>query len=213
MIGRWPASITAGVRQAMGMQCRSVRLLRVAEQLSVYWHLPDCSSERQGLGLSVVSDGPVPVLRNLGAFRVCFRQAEQSQSTALLGRLERRSIKGGKSCQQEDLCLGFCRLWADWLSKGEFQCFTYLISQETSKKRENERDRDRINQSFWLAPTPSASGLVKRLKVLTHLGSYISHKAECISFMSHFWIHSHAQWAVLSASGGNGIKAELARMP
>lgn len=210
-MGRWPAAIPAGVQQATGTQRRSARLRtsgRAAERTPVLARL---FLRKMGLGLRAVLDGPGPVLRHQWA-SAGFAPGEQTRGAALLGRLQRRSIQGGKSCQR-DLCLGFCRLWADQLSKGEFQGFTYLISQETSKKRENKRHRDKRNQSFWLAPAPLASDFVKWLKVLAYLGSYISHKAECISFMSHFWIHSHAQWVLLSASGGNGAKAELARMP
>lgn len=117
----------------------SARCKKAAEQLSKCWHLPDCFSERWGPGLRVLSDSPVSVLRHLEGSG--FAPGEQSRAKAQLccAGFRREASMDEKSCQQENLCLGFCRLWADQLSKGEFQCFTYLISQETSKKRENER--------------------------------------------------------------------------
>lgn len=84
-------------------------------------------------------------------------------------------------------------------------CLLHFPKKPLKNGKMRDRDRDREETKAW--------DLVKWLKVLAHLGSCTSHKAECISFMSQLWMSLHAQWAVLSASRGNGIKAEPARMP
>lgn len=187
----------------MGIQCRSVRLCtgsRSAEQM-----LTRARSflRKPGSGTGNPVGWPCASADAPRGFRVCARQAEQSQSTVLQGRLQKRSIWWGEKLSAGG-SLGFCRLWAD--PRGNFSVSLTSFPKKPLKKRENVRDRDRRNRRFWLAPPPSALDLVKQLKSLTHLGSYIFHQDECISFMSPFWTRLHAQWTVLSASGGNGIK-------
>lgn len=164
----------------------------VYDQLSVCWHVPDYSSEIQVWESCWMTCASAEAPGGSGLV-----PGKQSRARAQLCRAGFRTEASGGS-------LGLCRLWAD--PRGNFSVSLTSFPKKPLKKRENESDRDRRNQRFWLAPPPSASDLVKQLKALTHLGSCIFHQDECISFMSHFRARLRAQWAVLSASGGNGIK-------
>lgn len=106
-------------------------------------------------------------------------------STALLGRLQKRSIHRGKAVSRRMSVWCFVDFELIYSSRGNFSASLTSFPKKplkTGKMRETEIERR--NQSFWLAPPPSALDLVKRLKVLAHLGSYISHKSECISFVT-----------------------------
>lgn len=79
-------------------------------------------------------------------FRVCSRQAEQSLSTALLGRLQKRSIQGGKSCQQEDVW-GFADFELIDSPRGNFSASLTSFPKKPLK-RWKMRETDRRKQSF-----------------------------------------------------------------
>lgn len=74
-----------------------------AGKLSTCWHVPDYSSESQGLDLGVLLDDPVSVLRHLGASWSVPGKQSRARARFCRAGFRREASAGGRNCQQEDL--------------------------------------------------------------------------------------------------------------